>query len=399
MFRIQTLSRISPKGLDLFPREGYEVASEIPTPDAILVRSTDMHGHELPGSLKAITRAGVGVNNIPVDRCTARGIVVLNTPGANANSVKELVIAGLLLSSRRILESVQWIDTLKNKGEDVPKLVEAGKAAFEGPELRGKTLGVIGLGAIGVLVANDAVALGMSVMGFDPFISVESAWGLSREVRRAKVLDTLIAESDYITLHVPLLEETRGMINRTRFALMRKGVRLLNLARGGLVNNADLRDAIRAGLVACYVTDFPDAELLEMERVIPIPHLGASTPEAEENCAVMAVRQTMAFLEHGNVKNSANFPECEMGPVGTDSRLLIANRNIPNMVGQVTTQLASDGINISDLLNRHRGDLAYNIIDVDGAPSAQTMERIRAIEGIIMARLLASDGRRREAGD
>jgi D-3-phosphoglycerate dehydrogenase len=394
MFRILTLNKISSKGLDLFPREGYEIASEIPTPDAILVRSADMHGLEIPPSLKAIARAGIGVNNIPVDLCTARGIVVFNTPGANANSVKELVIAGLLLASRRIVEGIRWTETLRGKGEDVPKLVESGKGAFEGPELRGKTLGVIGLGAVGVLVANDAVALGMKVVGFDPFISVESAWGLSRDVRRASVLDAIVAESDYITLHVPLLEATRGMINKARFALMRKGTRLLNMARGGLVNNADLREAIKAGTVACYVTDFPDAELLGMDRVIAIPHLGASTPEAEENCAAMAVGQTIEFLENGNVRNSINFPECEMGPIGSASRLLIANRNIPNMVGQVTTLLAADGINISDLLNRHRGDLAYNIIGVDGVPSPQTMERIMAIDGIVMARLLRPNGSR-----
>ncbi len=393
MFRILTLSKISTKGLEIFPRDGYEIASEIPSPDAILVRSTDMQGLELAPSLKAIARAGIGVNNIPVDRCTARGIVVFNTPGANANSVKELVIAGLLLSSRRIVEGIRWVDTLKDRGEDLPKLVESGKGAFEGPELRGKTLGVIGLGAVGVLVANDAVALGMNVVGYDPFISVESAWGLSREVRRAKVLDALIAESDYITLHVPLLEGTRGMINKTRFALMRKGVRLLNMARGGLVSNADLRDAIKAGIVASYVTDFPDAELLRMDRVIAIPPLGASTPAAEENCAAMAVRQTIEFLENGNIRNSANFPECEMGAISAESRLLIANRNIPNMVGQVTTLLASEGINISDLLNRHRGDLAYNIIDVDGTPGPGTLQRILATEGIIMARVLRPDGR------
>ena len=291
------------------------------------------------------------------------------------------------------MHSPRWVDTLRDRGEDIPKLVEAGKSAFEGPEIRGKTLGVIGLGAIGVLVANDAVALGMNVVGYDPFISVESAWHLSREVRRAKVLDALVSESDYITLHVPLMEETRGMINKLRFSLMRRGMRLLNLARGGLVNNADLRDAIKAGIVACYVTDFPDAELLQMDRVIAIPHLGASTPEAEENCAVMAVRQTMEFLENGNIRNSANFPECEMGSIGAESRLLIANRNIPNMVGQVTTVLASDGINISDLLNRHRGDLAYNIIDVDGIPGPGTLQRILATEGIIMARVLRPDGR------
>ena len=402
MFRIRTLNRISPKGLALFSREGYEVASEIPNPDAILVRSADLHTMELPPSVKTVARVGIGVNNIPVDRCTERGIVVTNTPAANANGVKELVLAALLISARRVVDGVVWARSLADRGEEVPRLVESGKARFEGPEIRGKTLGVIGLGAVGVLVANDAVALGMDVTGFDPFISVESAWGLSRQVRRANVLESLVAESDFITLHVPLIEKTRGMIGRDRFSLMKKGVRLLNFARGGLVNNADLRQAIADGVVFHYVTDFPEADLLGLEQVIPIPHLGASTPESEDNCAVMAARQTVSFLESGNIRNSVNFPECEMGPITSRSRLVIANRNIPNMVGQITTLLAAEGINISDMLNRHRQELAYNIIDVDGVPSDQVVRRIRDIEGIIMAGLLLrnhADGRAEEATD
>jgi Phosphoglycerate dehydrogenase and related dehydrogenases len=276
MFKIQTLNKIAAIGLDGFPREQYEIASEILNPDAILVRSADMHSMQLPASVKAIGRAGAGVNNIPVEQCSKRGIVVFNTPGANANGVKELVLAGLLLSSRRIVPGIEWVGTLKGKGKEVGPLVEKGKNDFVGPEIKGKKLGVVGLGAIGVMVANDAVALGMEVAGYDPYISVEAAWGLARTVRRATSLDMLLAQSDYITLHVPLMDQTKGMLNRDKFAMMKKGVRIVNLARGGLVKNADLIEAMKAGTVACYVTDFPDDDLLALPNVIPIPHLGAS---------------------------------------------------------------------------------------------------------------------------
>ncbi len=388
MFKIQTLNKIAMIGLEGFPREQYEIASEILNPDAILVRSADMHSMQLPASVKAIGRAGAGVNNIPVDQCSKRGIVVFNTPGANANGVKELVLAGLLLSSRRIVPGIEWAKTLKGKGKEVGALVEKGKNDFVGPEIKGKKLGVIGLGAIGVMVANDAVALGMEVAGYDPYISVEAAWGLARTVRRATSLDMLLAQSDYITLHVPLVDQTKGMLNRDKFALMKKGVRIVNLARGGLVKNADLLEAMKAGTVACYVTDFPDDDLLAVPNVIPIPHLGASTPEAEDNCAVMAVEQVRDYLENGNVKNSVNFPACAL-PVMGRNRIVVANANVPNMVGQITTVLAADKINIADMMNKSAGDLAYNIIDIDGDVAEAQVEKLRKIEGVITARLIA----------
>ncbi|NLD99096.1 MAG: 3-phosphoglycerate dehydrogenase, partial [Fibrobacter sp.] len=291
MFKIQTLNKIAAVGLDLLPRDNFEIASEFNAPDAILVRSANMLDMQIPASVKAIARAGAGVNNIPVNVCSEKGIVVFNTPGANANGVKELVLAGLLLSSRRIIPGIMWAKSLVGKGDEVPKIIEKGKSDFTGPEIKGKRLGVIGLGAIGVMVANDAVELGMQVTGYDPFISVEAAWGLSRNVRRARGLESLLAESDYITLHVPLSDKTKGMINRERMAIMKKGARLLNFARGGLVNNEDLRDALADGTVSAYVTDFPDEDLLKLDNVIAFPHLGASTPEAEDNCAVMAANQ------------------------------------------------------------------------------------------------------------
>jgi len=387
MYKLQTLNKISPAGLGIALQAGYEAASEILNPDAILVRSASMHDMEIPPSVKAIARAGAGVNNIPSDRCADRGIVVFNTPGANANGVKELALAGMLLASRNIVRGVIWGKTLVGKGDEVPKLIEKGKADFVGPELKGKRLGVIGLGAIGVMVANDATSLGMRVSGYDPYISVEAAWGLSREVRRARSLENLLAESDYISLHVPLNDKTKGMINRERLAIMKKGVYLLNLSRGGLVRNEDLFAALADGTVAAYVTDFPDEELLKNDRVIAIPHLGASTPEAEDNCAIMAVNQVRDFLEHGNIKNSVNFPDCDLGPA-RKNRVVIANRNIPNMVGQITTLLASEHINIADMINRNKGDFAYNIIDIDGDFPAALIDRVRTIDGVVMARLI-----------
>jgi D-3-phosphoglycerate dehydrogenase len=387
MYKIQTLNKISTLGLEIFPRDDYEIASEIINPDAILVRSQNMLEMELQQSVKAVARAGAGVNNIPVDKCTEKGIIVFNTPGANANGVKELVIAGMLLSSRRIIPGINWAKSLVGKGDEVPKIIEKGKSDFTGPEIKGKKLGVIGLGAIGVMVANDAIELGMQVTGYDPFISVEAAWGLSRNVKRARGLEGLLAESDYITLHVPLTDKTKSMINRERLAIMKKGARLLNFARGGLVNNADLLEAIQEGIVSVYVTDFPDEELLKIENVISFPHLGASTPEAEDNCAIMAVNQLRDFLEHGNIKNSVNFPDCELDSLGV-GRIVIANKNVPNMVGQITTILAAEKINIADMINRHKTDYAYNIIDIDGKIGEGALEKIRKIEGVIMVRYI-----------
>jgi len=385
MFRIQTVNKLSAKGLDVFSRDEYEIASEFSNPDAIIVRSSPLHDLQFPPSLKAIARAGAGTNNIPVERCTNAGIVVFNTPGANANGVKELVITGLLISSRRVSEGIAWTKSLVGKGGDVPEIVEQEKGRFSGPELAGKTLGVIGLGAIGVMVSNAAHGLGKKVIGYDPFISVESAWRLSRDVERAEGLESLLRASDYITIHTPLNDKTRGIFNAERFAVMKKGVRIMNFARGGLVNNEDLVRALRSGQVACYVTDFPEENLLKEERIIAIPHLGASTPEAEENCAVMAANQVKTFLETGNVKHSVNFPDCSMEK-NHKKRIVVANRNIPNMVGQITTVLAEEKINIAGLLNRHKDDVAYNIIDIDDDISDVLMGKIQKIEGVIMAR-------------
>ncbi|MDD5673992.1 MAG: phosphoglycerate dehydrogenase [Chitinivibrionales bacterium] len=387
MFKIQTLNKISSKGLELLDRESYEVASEMLHPDAILVRSAEMHKMEFAPSLRAIARAGAGVNNIPIEACSEKGVVVFNTPGANANGVKELVLAGLLLSSRRIVAGLAWAKSLIGKGDAVGKLVEQEKSKFEGPEIKGKRLGVIGLGAIGVKVANDALALGMEVTGYDPIISVEAAWELSHNVKRSLSLDNLLAKSDYITLHVPLNDKTKSLLNREKFALMKKGARLLNFARGGLVNNQDLIAALRDGTVGVYVTDFPDEELLKEEAVIGFPHLGASTPEAEDNCAIMAARQLRNYLENGNIKNAVNFPDCEMEPSGR-TRLIIGNRNIPTMVGQITTILAEHKINIADMLNKSRHDLAFNIIDIDNEINDAVIEALRKINGVIMARVV-----------
>ncbi|MCG8306966.1 MAG: phosphoglycerate dehydrogenase [Cytophagales bacterium] len=387
MFRIQTLNKISSIGLQRFSMDNYEVASEFSAPDAILVRSAKMHDMDFPSSLKAIGRAGAGVNNIPLEKCTQEGIVVFNTPGANANAVKELVVAAMLLSSRNLNTGINWAKTLVGEGNEVPKLVEKGKSNFVGPELHGKTLGVIGLGAIGMLVANAAEALGMQVVGYDPYISIDSAWSLSKDVQKAISLDSLLSKADYISLHMPLLDSTKGYINKSKLDIMKNGVRIMNFARGGLVNKEDLFAAFESGKVASFVTDFPDEDLLKHEQVIGIPHLGASTPESEANCAVMAVDQVKDFLENGNIKNSVNFPNTSM-PRNGGNRLIIANKNVPKMVGNITSVLADENINIADMLNKNRGEIAYNIIDIDGGISSEQIQKIRDIDGIIMVRLL-----------
>ncbi len=387
MFKVQTLNNISSKGLSQFPGESYTLAEDIQDPEAIILRSYNLHDRPIPDSVLAIARAGAGVNNIPVAECTKRGIIVFNTPGANANSVKELVIAALLLSARGIHPGLAWTETLTGRGDEVSKLVEKEKSRFAGTEILGKKLGVVGLGAIGAMVANAAIGMGMDVIGFDPFISVENAWGLSRSVRRARSLDTLFAEVDYVTLHVPLTDDTKNMINKSRIASMKKGVRIMNFARGGLIRNDDIIAAIDAGQVAGYVTDFPEDALLGRPGILCVPHLGASTEEAEDNCAAMAVEQLKAFLETGNVRNSVNFPDCQMD-LNHRTRLLVANRNIPNMVGQITTVLANGGINIADLLNRHRDEVAYNIIDIEGEFSSDVLSSISNIEGVIAVRVI-----------
>lgn len=390
MFKIKTLNKIANCGLELLPEEKYEVSTEIANPDAILVRSANLLEMELPGNLKAIARAGAGVNNIPIDRCSEKGIVVFNTPGANSNGVKELVIASLLLSSRKIAKGIEWVQTLKGKGEEVTKLIEKGKSQFEGPEIKGKKIGVIGLGAIGVMVANDAISLGMEVMGYDPYISVKAAWGLSSSVMRATNLDHLLSSCDYITMHMPLNSETKHMFNKEKFDIMKKGIRIINLARGGLVSNKDLMAAIDSGIVSCYVTDFPDDEILGVDGIIAIPHLGASTPESEENCAIMAVNQMKAYLETGMIRNSINFPDCDMLPTDK-TRIITVHCNIPNMIGQMTTILAAYKINISDMLTRHRESIGYNVIDIEGDLTDEVIEKIRSIEGVKTVRVVTPD--------
>jgi len=390
MFKIQTLNKIDTEGLNLFPLSSYEIASELPNPDAIVLRSFEMHSMELPLSLKAVARAGAGVNNIPIDKCTENGIVVFNTPGANANGVKELVIAGILLESRDISGGIEWAKTLIGQGDQVPALIEKGKNNFAGQEIQGKTLAVIGLGAIGVLIANAATALGMKVIGYDPYMSVKQALKLSREVIWVEGIQPLFSQADYVTINIPQTAETKGYLNKEKFKMMKPGVRILNFARGGLVNNNDLKDAIAEGKVACYVTDFPDETTLKMEKVISIPHLGASTVESETNCAIMAVNQTKEFLEHGNIINSVNFPDAEM-EMHNEARILIANRNVPNMVSQISAVLGAEGLNIDNMLNKKRGEIAYNIIDVDKAVIDESIrEKLLAIDGIFMVRIIQS---------
>ena len=391
MFKIQTLNKISAEGLANFPRDDYEIASEILNPDAILLRSADMHSMELPVSVKAVARAGAGVNNIPIPAMTEKGVVVFNTPGANANAVKELVIAALLFSSRPVHKAAEWAKTLAGKGDEIPDLAEKGKSQFVGPEIKGKTLGVIGLGAIGAMVANTAIGLGMDVIGYDPYISVDAAWSLSRAVHKAESLESLLSKSDYVSLHIPQTNDTKGFINADRINMMKKGVRLLNFARGGLVVNKDVIAAIEAGKIAQYITDFTDEELLANDKVICLPHLGASTPEAEDNCAFMAVKQLKDFLERGNIVNSVNFPKTYLDaqiPAG-GTRLCIANKNVPNMVGQISTILADAKLNIEGMVNQNRADLAYNLIDVSCPVTEDVVAKLKSIEGVINVRCIA----------
>lgn len=388
MFKIQTLNKIDAEGLSIFPLSNYEIASELPNPDAIVLRSFKMHDMELPKSLKAIARAGAGVNNIPIEKCTDKGIVVFNTPGANANGVKELVIAGLLLASRDIADSISWAKTLIGQGDEVPALIEQGKKNFAGQEIKGKTLAVIGLGAIGVLVANAAKALGMNVIGYDPYMSVKHALELSREVKWMEGIQPLLTQADYVTLNIPLTPDTKGYINKEKFGMMKDGVRILNFARGGLVDIAALKESIAKGKVVRYVTDFPDEEILKMDNVIAIPHLGASTKESETNCAIMAANQLRDFLENGNIINSVNFPEASMERNG-GSRILIANKNIPNMVSQISSVLATQGINIDNMLNKKRDNIAYNIIDVANDSIEESVTtKLQSIEGVFMVRII-----------
>lgn len=384
-YNIKTMNGISDLGLSKFG-SSYEIDAEGALPDAMVVRSAALCDMQFPESLLCIARAGAGVNNIPVERCAEEGIVVFNTPGANANAVKELAITALLLSSRKIVDGVNWARTLE--GDDVEKQVEKGKSKFVGPEIRDKKLGVIGLGAIGVMVANAAVNLEMEVHGFDPYISVDHAWGLSRMVKRAADLKELLRECDYISLHVPLTNETKGMFNEQLFSLMKPGMRILNFSRGELVNDTDIIAALGSGVVNTYITDFPSARLLHVPGVIPVPHLGASTPESEDNCAVMAVKQTKDFLENGNILNSVNFPACDMGVSQVKHRITIAHKNIPNMLGQISAVLADQGANIENMINRSRGDYAYTMLDFEDVITDDNVNRIKNIEGVLRVRVI-----------
>lgn len=386
MYRIQCLNQISSAGTGRFG-ENYVCGAEVEAPDAILVRSAPMRDRELPESLLAVARAGAGVNNIPIDRCSENGIVVFNTPGANANAVKELVLAGLLLSSRRIVPAAEWVKTLKGRDGEIPKLVEKGKAAFAGPEISGKTLGVIGLGAIGILVANAAHSLGMEVLGYDPYLSVDAAWGLSRAVRHARALDEIFAESDYITIHVPLLPDTRGMINADAISRMKDGVRLLNFARGELVSAGDVLSALKAGKVAAYATDFPEDCLIGEENVIAVPHLGASTPESEDNCARMAAGELIDYLENGNITNSVNLPDVSM-PRNGFTRICLFHKNVPNVISKLSGILANAGINIENMQSKAKKEYAYVILDVTGEVSGETAGHLERLPEIVRARVI-----------
>lgn len=385
VMNILTLNKISACGTSRFDAAKYTVGDAVENPDGIMVRSAAMHEMELPASLAAIARAGAGVNNIPVDKCSEAGIVVFNTPGANANAVKELVIAGMLISSRKVIPAIEWAKTLKGNGDAVPKMVEKGKSAYAGPEIKGKRLGVIGLGAIGILVANAAKSLGMEVYGYDPFLSVDAAWGLSRAIHHATSLDQIYAECDYITVHVPLTPDTREMFNAQAFAAMKPGVRVLNFSRAELVNAADMKAALADGKVAAYVVDFPTEDVLDVENVIAIPHLGASTPESEDNCAVMAADELMDYLENGNITHSVNYPEVSV-PRSTETRVCVLHRNIPNMLTQISGVLAADSTNIETMTNRSKKDYAYTILDVVGDVAEASLDKIQAVDGVIRVR-------------
>ncbi len=386
MYKIDLLNNISEKGLAIFTQD-YEYRAGISDPDGILVRSKEMKDMTLPSSLKAIARAGAGVNNIPIDKCSEKGIVVFNTPGANANGVKELVILGLLLSARKVVDGIAWTKGLVGEGDKVPDLIEKGKSKFGGTEILGKKIGVIGLGAIGIMVANTAEALGMEIYGYDPYLSIDAALRLSRNIKRMVSLEKMLSECDYVTLHVPQNKETKGLMNADRFAAMKKGAKLMNFSRRELVDTAALKKALADGTVSCYVTDFPDEELIKTDGCITIPHLGASTEESEENCAIMAVMQIREFLENGNIKNSVNFPECSLERTG-NSRLIIANQNLPGMIEKITHLLADGKINIADMLNKSKGNVAYNIIDVDGDVKPDLIAKIGSVEGVVAVRVL-----------
>lgn len=386
MKKIHCLNAISKYGTDLLT-DDYALIDNMEEAQGVLVRSAAMHDMEFSDNLLAIARAGAGVNNIPLASCADQGIVVFNTPGANANGVKELVIAGMLLASRDVVGGIQWCHGIK-EDPDIAKAVEKGKKAFAGTEIKGKKLGVIGLGAIGAEVANAAASLGMEVYGYDPFISVNAAWMLSRSVKHITAVDTIYKECDYITVHVPLLDGTRGMINKTVLADMKDGVVILNFARDLLVNDDHMAEALASGKVKKYVTDFPNPKSANMEGAIVIPHLGASTEESEDNCAVMAVKEIMDYLENGNIHNSVNYPNCDMGVCKSASRIAVLHMNIPNMIGQVTGTLAAGNINISDMTNKSRDKYAYTLLDLENEPDSMTIQKLNAIKGVLRVRVI-----------
>lgn len=387
MFDILTLNKISATGLDRLPKDKYNHGDTIDSPDAIMVRSASMHDMELSSKTVAIARAGAGVNNIPIDTCSEQGVVVFNTPGANANAVKELVLCGLLLTSRKIIPAIDWCKTLKGEGDAVGKLVEKGKSAFTGPEIAGKRLGVVGLGAIGILVANAAKSLGMEVYGYDPFLSVDAAWNLSRSIKHATSLDDIFANCDYITLHVPLNDDTRNTVCAETIAKMKNGVRILNFARGELVNSEDILAALKEGKVAAYATDFPQDCLIGESGVIAIPHLGASTPESEDNCARMAADELMDYLESGIIKNSVNLPNVVLPP-SASTRICVIHRNVPSMLNQITATMIEESINIDNLINKSKKAYAYTVIDTNDAVSEKVADALKAIDGVLRVRVL-----------
>ena len=387
MFKVLTLNNIAVAGLRRLPRERYEVASEVAHPDAVILRSFNMHDMAIPETVAAIGRAGAGVNNIPIDAMSERGVPVFNAPGANANAVKELAVAGLLMAARNLSDAREYVRNLEEEGDALNKAVEAGKKRFVGFELPGRTLGVIGLGAIGVQVANVALALGMKVVGFDPNITVQSAWKLSSGVEKVETLDDLFRKSDAVTLHVPLIDATRNLVNKDRLALMKADGMVINFARGGVVDNDAILDALQGDRLHAYICDFPTRELIENPKVVALPHMGASTVEAEENCAVMVAENVKEYLENGNIRHSVNFPEAIM-PRTDAYRLTVANANVPNMVVQISTALAQVGLNIEDLLNKSMGDLAYTVVDLDGPVSDETVAAIGSIDGVLAVRNL-----------
>lgn len=387
MLTIKTLNAISPIYKEQPCAGDYTVSGDIANPDAIIVRSADMHNMELPASVRAIARAGAGFNNIPVMELGKRGVVVFNTPGANANAVRELAVAGMLLSARNIIGGIEWTKTIAGEGDQVPKLVEKGKGQFVGPELKGKTLGVMGLGEVGALVANAGRALDMQVLGFDPYISVDHAWMLSRAIGRVKSRDELIANSDFLSIHVPLMEDTRGMFNRETISKMKRGAVLLNFSRGELAVDEDILAALKEGQLGKYVTDFPSAKLIGQEGVIAIPHLGASTPESEDNCVVMAFNQIDAFLKTGTIKNSVNYPNCEL-EAHDGARLTILHANVPNVVSHITALVAQKGINIAGMVNKSRGEYAYSVLDLDGIPAPEIIGEVEKLDTVFGARAI-----------